>query len=92
MRINDDEFIDGSNVDLSGYARYMNHAKAKANVAKFISQAPVCEWLCVCGMWCHGRVCVTHGRLCVTNGVIIRGVVERAAFLRCATYELGKSC
>lgn len=50
----------------------------------------VCE--CVCGMWCHGRVCVTHGRLCVTDGVIIRGVEERAAFLRCATYELAKSC
>jgi hypothetical protein len=48
MRINDDEFIDGSNAALSGIARYMNHAKAKANVAKFISQAPVCEWLCVC--------------------------------------------
>jgi len=38
MQINDDEFIDASNSDLSGYARYLNHAKAKANVATFKAQ------------------------------------------------------
>ncbi len=38
MQINDDEFIDASNSELSGYARYLNHAKAKANVATFKAQ------------------------------------------------------
>ena len=38
MQINDDEFIDASNSHLSGYARYLNHAKAKANVATFKAQ------------------------------------------------------
>jgi SET domain-containing protein len=43
MRITDDEFIDGSNPETSGLARYMNHAWAP-NVRKFIAQVDLaCE-------------------------------------------------
>jgi hypothetical protein len=50
---------------LSGYARYLNHAKAKANVATFkaqvwlsvsVSVSVVCVCVCLCGMWCHARL------------------------------------
>ena len=37
MKINDDEFIDGSDPETSGLARYMNHASTP-NVDKFIAQ------------------------------------------------------
>jgi hypothetical protein len=42
MRITHDEFIDASDPN-SGLARYMNHAKANANVIKFTAQ--VCSFV-----------------------------------------------
>ena len=60
MRVTDDEFIDGSNPQISGFARYMNHAQTP-NVVKYIAQVDfvcfVCVSECVCVCVCV-RVCV----------------------------------
>jgi len=76
LRINDDEFIDGSDPERSGLARYMNHANAP-NVIKFIAQVDLACWRAEEPMPASAMTCVLY----------CRGPEEIVAFLRVATSE-----
>jgi len=86
MRVTDDEFIDGSNPEISGFARYMNHAQTP-NVDKYIAQRPggTCSFFAARDISAGEELVISYGdEYWVAKGTspvawgFIYGYVERA--------------